>query len=87
MDLNIGRLRPGSAGLAALERLETFQYAYNGRNVVSTLVCSFWMDLRPFWQVIRTTIKSWMILNFGQILSPTTALAALKCLKNQCIML
>ena len=34
-----------------------------------------------------TIIKAWMSLNFCQIPLPTTELAALECLKNQCIML
>ena len=35
-------------------------------------------------QVIRTYIKAYMSLNFGQIRPLTTELAALECLKNQC---
>ena len=35
-------------------------------------------------QVIRTCIKAWMSLTFGQILPLTTELAALERLKNRC---
>ena len=45
------QIRPPAAELAALERQETFPYTYNGRNVATTLVPSFWMV-----QVIRTPI-------------------------------
>ena len=38
-----------------------------------------------FLQVTRTTIKAWMSLNFCQIQELTTELAALECLKNQCL--
>ena len=40
-----------------------------------------------FLQVSRTTIEALMILIFCQIPSPTTELAALEHLKNECIML
>ena len=56
------------------------------RNVVSTLVLSFLNGSSSFLQVTRTTIKAWMSLNFFQIPSPTTELAALERLKNECIM-
>ena len=35
-------------------------------------------------QVVRTCIRAWMSLNFGQIPPLTTELAALECLKNRC---
>ena len=54
---------------------------------MSILVCLFLNGSSSFLQVTRTTIKTWMSLNFGQVLSATTELAALKCLKNQCIVL
>ena len=41
----IGRIRPGIYELAALERLEKSPYTYYGRNIVTTLVQSFLMDL------------------------------------------
>ena len=54
---------------------------------MSTLLRSF-LDLPlSFLQVTRTAIKAWMSLNFCQIPSPTTELAALERLKNECIML
>ena len=39
--LKFGKIRPGTAELAALERLEKSPYTYNGKNVVITLVPSF----------------------------------------------
>ena len=53
---------------------------------MSTLVHSFFDGSSSFLQVTRTTIIAWMSLNLGQILSPTTGLVAIDCLKNQCIM-
>ena len=40
-----GKNRPWTAELAALERLEKSPYTYNGRNVVTTQVPSFWTVL------------------------------------------
>ena len=54
---------------------------------MSTPVLSFLIESYSFLQVTRTTIKAWMSLNFLQIQSPTTELAALERLKNECIML
>ena len=53
-------------------------------NVVGTLAPSFLIGSYLFLQVTRTTIKAWMTLNICQIPSPTTELAALERLKNQC---
>ena len=41
MSSKFGKIGPGSAELATLERLNKFPYTYNGRNVVSSLVNSF----------------------------------------------
>ena len=73
MGSKFGKIRPGSANLATctLERLKKSPKAYNGRNVVSTLVLSFL-------QVTRTTIKARMCLNFCQVPLPTTEYAALE---------
>ena len=87
MGLKFGKIGPGSTDLAALERLKKSPLTYNGRNVVSTLVLSFLNGSSSFLQVTRTAIKACMILNFCQIPSPTTELAALERLKNECIML
>ena len=52
-------IRPQAAELAALERQKkTTTYAYNGRNVGTTLVSSFLDESSPFLQVKRTTIKA-----------------------------
>ena len=69
-------LRRRTYELAALE-------TYNGRNVMTTLVPSFFNGSSSFLQVTRSTIKAWMVLNFGKIPSLTSELAALERLKNQ----
>ena len=51
---------------------------------MTTLVPSFLNGPSSFLQVIRTTMKVWMTLNFCQIQQLTTELAALECKKNQC---
>ena len=54
---------------------------------MSSLVLSILEESSSFLHVTRTTIKACMSLNFCQIPSPTTELAALGRLKNECIML
>ena len=54
---------------------------------MSTLVLSFLIESYSFLHVTKTTMKAWVSLNFCQIPSPTTELAALEHLKNECIML
>ena len=54
---------------------------------MSSLALSVLDESSSFLQVTRPTIKAWMSLNFCQIPSPTTELAALEHLKNECIML
>ena len=70
-----------TAELAAIERLGKSPLTYNGRDVVTTLVPSFYDAL--FLQVTRTTLKAWMNSNFIKIPSSITELAALGCLKYQ----
>ena len=60
---------------------------YNGRNVVTTLVPSFFEGPYSFLQVTRPTIKAQMSLNLGKIPSLTSELAAHERLKSKCIML
>ena len=52
---------------------------------MTTLVPSFLNGSSSFLQVTRTTVKAWMTYNFCQIQQLTTELAALICLKNQCL--
>ena len=82
MSSKFSRIRQGPYELAALERLEKSPYTYNGRNVVTTLVLSILNGSSLFLHAIRTTIKAWMSLNFGKILSLTSELAALEHQKN-----
>ena len=82
MGWKFSKIQPGTAELAALEHLEKSPYTYNGRNVVSTLMHSFYDGSSSFLQVTRTTLKAWVSLKFCQIPSPTTELAALEHLEN-----
>ena len=54
---------------------------------MSTLVYKFLDGSSSFLQVTRTTMKACMSLNFCQIPSTATELAALERLKNECLML
>ena len=83
MSLKFGRIRLRTFELAALERLEKSPYTYNGRNVVTTLVASFFNGSSSFFEITRPTINSCMSSNFGKIPSLTLGLAAFECLKNQ----
>ena len=70
LDSKFGKIRPGTAELAALEHLEKSAQTYNGRDVVTTLVTSFLHGSSSFLQVTRATIKSWMSFEFWP--DPTT---------------
>ena len=82
MGSKFGKIGPGTYELAALELLEKSPWIYNGRNVVTTLVPSFLDGYSSFLQITRPTIKAWMSLNLGKILSLTSELAALEHQKN-----
>ena len=82
MSSKFGRIRPGTYELAALERLKKSPWTYNGRNVLTTLVPSFFDGSSSFLQIRRPTIKDWMSLNFGKIPSMTSELVALERQKN-----
>ena len=77
MGSEFSKIRPLPGELAALEHLEKSPYTYNGRNVVTTLVPSFFDGSSSFLQVTRTIIEAWTSLNFSKIPSLTTELAAL----------
>ena len=62
----IGQIGPWTAELAALERLEKYQWTFNGRNVVNTLAPSFLIGSSSFLQVSRTCMKAWMSSNFSK---------------------
>ena len=81
--LKFGSIRQKTYELAALERLENSPYTYNGKNVVTTLVPSFFNGSSSFLQVPRSAIKAWISFNFGKIQSLTEELAALERVKNQ----
>ena len=70
--------------LAALERRKKFPWTYNGKNKVITFSLLFFIRSFSYLQVMRTYIKAYMSLNFGQIPPLTMELAALESLKNRC---
>ena len=84
MSSNFGQIRPPTTELAALERRKKFPLTYNGKNEVITFSRLFLIGSFSYLQVVRTYIKAYMSLNFGQIPPLTTELAALERLKNQC---
>ena len=84
MSSNFGQIGPPTTELAALERRKKFPYTYNGKNEVITFSRLFLIGSFSYLQVMRTYIKAYMSLNFGQIPSLTTELAALERLKNRC---
>ena len=57
---------------------------YNGENNVITFSQLFLIGSFSYLQVIRTCLKAWMSLTFGEIPPLTTELAALERLKNRC---
>ena len=63
-----------------LEHLEIY-----GRNVVTTLLPSFLNGSSSFLQVTRTTKKLEKYLIFWKIQHLATELAAIECLKDQCL--
>ena len=65
-----------------LRSLKKSPYTYNGRNVDATLVHAFLDESSSFWQVTSTITKAWMSLNFVNVPSLTTELAALERLKK-----
>ena len=83
MGSKFGKIGPGTYELAAHERLEKSTQTYNVRNVVTTLVPSFFDGSSLLLQATRPTIKARMSLNFGTISSLTSELAALEHMKNQ----
>ena len=83
MGSKFGQIRSWIVELAALERSEKSPLTYNGRNIVTTLVQSFFDGSSSSLQVRSPTIKALMSLKFGKIPSLTSELAALERLKNQ----
>ena len=83
MGSKLGSIRRRTYELAALERLEKSPKTYNGRNVVTTLVPSFFNGSSSFLHVTRSTIKACLGLNCSKIPSLTLELAALERVKNQ----
>ena len=83
MSSNFDQIRPRTAEKAALEHLKKIPNTYNGENLVSTLVPSFLIGSSSFLHVTRTTIKTWMSLNFSGIPPLTVELAALEHLKEK----
>ena len=84
MSSNFGQIGPPATELAALQRRKKFPLTYNGKNQVITFSRLFLIGSFSYLQVVRTYIKAYMSLNFGQIPPLTTELAALERLKNRC---
>ena len=84
MSSNFGQIWPPTAELAALERRKKFPWTYNGKNKVITFSRLFLIISFSYLQVMRTYIKAYMSLNFGQIPPLATELTALERLKNSC---
>ena len=84
MSSNFGQIRLPTTELAALEHRKKFSWTYNGKNEVITFSRLFLIGSFSYLQVVRTYIKAYMSLNFGQIPPLTTELAALEGLNNRC---
>ena len=84
MSSNFGQIGPLTTELAALERQKKFPQTYNGKNEVITFSRLFLIRSFSYLQVMRTYLKAYMSLDFGQVTPLTTELAALERLKNRC---
>ena len=84
MSSNFGQIGPLTTELAALERRKKFPQTYNGKNEVITFSRLFLIRSFSYLQVMRTYLKAYMSLDFGQVTPLTTELAALERLKNRC---
>ena len=85
MSSNFGQIGPPNTELAALERRKnSHRLIMEKKNEVITFSQLFWIGSFSYLQVMRTYIKAYMSLNFGQIPPLTTELAALERLKNRC---
>ena len=84
MSSNFGQIWPRTMELAALERWKKFPLTYNWENYVISFSWLFLIGSFSYLQVMRTYIKAYISLNFGQIPPLTTELAALERLKNRC---
>ena len=61
------QIRPPTAVLAALERLEKKTLTYSGKNGVATFSRSFFIGSISYLQVTMIYMRAWMTLKFGQI--------------------
>ena len=84
MSSKFGQIWPPTTELAAFERRKKFPWTYNGKNEVITFSRLFLIGSFSYLQVMRTYIKVYTSLNFGQIPPLTTELTALERLKNRC---
>ena len=84
MSSNFGQIGPPTTELAALEPRKKFPKTYNGKNEVIMFSLLFLIRSFSYLQVMRTYIKAYMSLDFGQVPPLTTELAALDRLKNRC---
>ena len=77
MSLIFGQIRPRTVELSALEPLKNLMF-----NVVNTLEPLFLIESSSYFQVTRTTMKSRINWNLGQICKLTAELAAIERLKK-----
>ena len=83
MSSNFSQIWSPTTELAALERRKKIPYTYNGKNKAITFSRLVLIGSFSYLQVMRTYVKAYMSLNFGQISPLTTELAALERLKNR----
>ena len=84
MSSNFGQIGPPTTELAALERRKNSHRLIMGKRKSITFSRLFLIGSFSYLQVMRTYIKAYMSLNFGQIPPLTAELAALERLKNRC---
>ena len=75
MSSNFGQIWPPTTELAALEHRKKIPWTCNGKKEVITFSRLFLIGSFSYLQVMRTYIKAYMSLNFGQIPTLTTELA------------
>ena len=84
MSSNFGQIWPPTTELAALSVGKNFHRLIMGKTKLITFSWLFLIGSFPYLQVMRTYIKAYISLNFGQIQPLSTKLAALERLKNRC---
>ena len=84
MSSNFGQIRPPTTDLAAEKNPHRLIMGKSKSSRFSAVSRLFLIRSFSYLQVMRTYIKAYMSLDFGQIPPLTTELAALERLKNRC---